>query len=202
LYYFTFILFQGFARKYSVYKTEINGRGNPLRWPRDTLYPQKLALTSPTSGGRPVGIVRLRTKAPRSFLHVNELISSYINHIPKEVSTDNQTNFTATQGNKIQCTIIKVISMYATWRCRISQCTFKAEVPVTPDVAHCNHTAGIIVLANRLPASEPVSVIIWETVPHMNTKQSGELYVIMSPYQVMETLSRGWYASPTLLYTM
>jgi hypothetical protein len=38
-------------------------RGDRLRWPRDTLYPQKLALTSPTSGGRSVGIVRLRTKA-------------------------------------------------------------------------------------------------------------------------------------------
>jgi hypothetical protein len=37
------------------------GRGDPLPWPRDTLYPQK--LTSPTSGGRSVGIVRLRTKA-------------------------------------------------------------------------------------------------------------------------------------------
>jgi hypothetical protein len=36
---------------------------NPLRWPRDTLHPQKLALTSPTSGGRSVGIVRSRTKA-------------------------------------------------------------------------------------------------------------------------------------------
>jgi hypothetical protein len=33
------------------------GRGDPLRWPRDTLYPQKLALNSPISGGR------LRTKA-------------------------------------------------------------------------------------------------------------------------------------------
>jgi hypothetical protein len=30
---------------------------------RDTFYPQKLALTSSTSGGRSVGIVRLRTKA-------------------------------------------------------------------------------------------------------------------------------------------
>jgi hypothetical protein len=30
----------------------------------DTLYPLKLALTSPTSGGRSVGIVRLRTKSP------------------------------------------------------------------------------------------------------------------------------------------
>jgi hypothetical protein len=34
-----------------------------LRWPRTTLYPQKLAQTSPTSGGRSVGMVRSRTKA-------------------------------------------------------------------------------------------------------------------------------------------
>jgi len=27
------------------------------------IYPQKLALTSPTGGGRSVGLVRLRTKA-------------------------------------------------------------------------------------------------------------------------------------------
>jgi hypothetical protein len=38
------------------------GRRDSLRWPRNTLCPQKLALTSPTSGGRSVGIVRLRTK--------------------------------------------------------------------------------------------------------------------------------------------
>jgi hypothetical protein len=31
--------------------------------PRGTLYPQKLAITSPTSGGRSVGIVRSRTQA-------------------------------------------------------------------------------------------------------------------------------------------
>jgi hypothetical protein len=39
------------------------GRRDPPLWPRDTLYPQKLALTSPTSGGRSVGIFRSRTKA-------------------------------------------------------------------------------------------------------------------------------------------
>jgi hypothetical protein len=33
------------------------------RWPCDTLYPQKLALISPTSGGRSVGIVYSRTQA-------------------------------------------------------------------------------------------------------------------------------------------
>jgi hypothetical protein len=44
-----------------------HGRRDPSRWPRDTLYPQKLALTSPTSGGRSVGIVRSRTKATEYF---------------------------------------------------------------------------------------------------------------------------------------
>jgi hypothetical protein len=43
------------------------GRGDPLSWPRDTLYPQKLAPTSQTWGCRSVGIVRLRTKA-REFI--------------------------------------------------------------------------------------------------------------------------------------
>jgi hypothetical protein len=38
------------------------GHGDPLPWPRDTLYPQRLTLTSPTCGSRSVGIVRLRTK--------------------------------------------------------------------------------------------------------------------------------------------
>jgi hypothetical protein len=43
--------------------------GDPLRWPRDTLYPQKLSLSLSTSGGRSVGIVRSRTKAKEfSFL--------------------------------------------------------------------------------------------------------------------------------------
>jgi hypothetical protein len=35
-----------------------NGRRDPLHWPRGTLYPQKLALTSPIGAGRSVGIVR------------------------------------------------------------------------------------------------------------------------------------------------
>jgi hypothetical protein len=44
------------------------GRGDPLRWPRDNLHRQKLALTSSTSGGRSVGIVRSRTKATEFLL--------------------------------------------------------------------------------------------------------------------------------------
>jgi hypothetical protein len=38
-------------------------RGDSLRWPCDTLYPLKLALTSPASSGHSVGIVRLQTRA-------------------------------------------------------------------------------------------------------------------------------------------
>jgi hypothetical protein len=43
------------------------GRGDPMSLPRDTLCPQKLALTSPTRGGRSVGVVRLRTKDTEFF---------------------------------------------------------------------------------------------------------------------------------------
>jgi hypothetical protein len=39
------------------------GRRDSSRWPRGTLYPQKLARNSLTSGGRSVGIVRSRTQA-------------------------------------------------------------------------------------------------------------------------------------------
>jgi hypothetical protein len=44
-----------------------------LRWPRDTLYPLKLALMSPTRGGRSLGIVRWRTKAPE-VMHFNIVV--------------------------------------------------------------------------------------------------------------------------------
>jgi len=37
------------------------------------LYPQKLALTSPTGGGRSVGIVRVRTKAPEFSFQPREV---------------------------------------------------------------------------------------------------------------------------------
>jgi hypothetical protein len=42
-------------------------RSDPLCWPSNTLYPQKLALTSPTSCSRSVDEVHSQTK-PRSFL--------------------------------------------------------------------------------------------------------------------------------------
>jgi hypothetical protein len=44
------------------------GRRDPPRWPCDTLYRQKLTLTSPTIGGRSVSIVRSRNKATELLL--------------------------------------------------------------------------------------------------------------------------------------
>jgi hypothetical protein len=42
-------------------------RGVPLLWPRDTLYQQKLELTSPTSFCRSFGIIRSRTNTKEFF---------------------------------------------------------------------------------------------------------------------------------------
>ena len=47
-----------------VQKTEINGRGDPLRCPRDT---HLSANVGTNFGGRSVGIVRSRTKATEFF---------------------------------------------------------------------------------------------------------------------------------------
>jgi hypothetical protein len=54
-----------FGRKSSGSGLEIReyGRRDPSRWPRSALYSQTLALTSPTSGGRSVGIVLSRAQA-------------------------------------------------------------------------------------------------------------------------------------------
>jgi hypothetical protein len=52
------------------------GRRDPSRWPHGTFYSQKLKLTSPTSGGHSVGIVRLRAQATEfSFFSFNLIFS-------------------------------------------------------------------------------------------------------------------------------
>jgi hypothetical protein len=47
----------------SGFRKQINGCGEPFRCQRKPLYPQNLALTSPTIGGRSVHISRLRIKS-------------------------------------------------------------------------------------------------------------------------------------------
>jgi hypothetical protein len=58
------------GKHFSGLETREYGRGDASRWPRGTPYQQKLALTSPTSGGRSVGIVRLRTQSTEFFFSV------------------------------------------------------------------------------------------------------------------------------------
>jgi hypothetical protein len=60
-------------------ETRDSGRKDPSRCPLCTLYPQTLALTSPTSGGRSVGIVRSRTQATEFviFVRVFSCVVSY-----------------------------------------------------------------------------------------------------------------------------
>jgi hypothetical protein len=76
-------------------ENRINYRGDRLRWPRDTLYPQKFALTSPTSDGPSVGVVRLRTKSTdfvfRTFtefylrMKMNEVDTEMFIHPPSQL---------------------------------------------------------------------------------------------------------------------
>jgi hypothetical protein len=49
----------------------------PSRWRRGILYPQKLAVTSSTSGGRSVGIVRSRTQATEYIYGFRNLITAF-----------------------------------------------------------------------------------------------------------------------------
>jgi hypothetical protein len=46
------------------------GYKDPSHWPFDTLYPQKLTLISPTSGGRSVGIGRSRAEDTEFFVYL------------------------------------------------------------------------------------------------------------------------------------
>jgi hypothetical protein len=60
------------------------GRREPSRWPRGTIYPQKFALTSPTSGDRSVCIVRSWTQATEfSFFLVQLDIYLFLIFFPR-----------------------------------------------------------------------------------------------------------------------
>jgi hypothetical protein len=54
------------------------GSRDPSRWPRGIFYPRKVALTSPTSGGLSVGIVRSRTRATEFVLFCLFVTSNHV----------------------------------------------------------------------------------------------------------------------------
>jgi hypothetical protein len=53
------------------------GHRDPSRWPRGTIYPQKLALTSPRSGGRSASIVHLQTQAKEFWCRNYKLVIAH-----------------------------------------------------------------------------------------------------------------------------
>jgi hypothetical protein len=57
------------------------GRRDLSRWPHDKLYPQKLALTSLTSGGCSVSVVRSWTNATEFLFNVVKLEDSMFNNM-------------------------------------------------------------------------------------------------------------------------
>jgi hypothetical protein len=68
------------------------------------LYPQKLALTSPTGGGRSVGIVRSRTR-PRSYVmtaRASQYISTVTDRASQYISTvtDRASQYISTSAMK------------------------------------------------------------------------------------------------------
>jgi hypothetical protein len=63
------------------------GREDPLCCPR---YTQKLALTSPTSGGRSVGIVRSQTKTT-GLLVITDMLAQRWDHMQKDLSKGNRS---------------------------------------------------------------------------------------------------------------
>jgi hypothetical protein len=68
-------------------ETREYGRGDPSLWLRDTLYPQTLAFTSPTRGGRSVGIVSSWTKVTDwlfSYYKTTYALCSWFVHLTNE----------------------------------------------------------------------------------------------------------------------
>jgi hypothetical protein len=73
------------------------GRRDPSRWPLGTLYPEKLALTSPISGRRSVDIVHSRTQATE-FIFCLSVISCI-----RSISEQPSSNSDQSHGLPLQC---------------------------------------------------------------------------------------------------
>ena len=70
------------------------------------LYPQKLALTSPTGGGRSVGIVRSRTKATEFFFGNNYRTGLIIEYRAEGGGGDNWFSAPQTTNFIRTCTVV------------------------------------------------------------------------------------------------
>jgi hypothetical protein len=97
-------------------------RRDPSRWLRGTLYPRKLTLTLPTSGGRPVGIVRSRTQATEFSCYTTLSLLSrssfysvslyFLEHFPQNMRPHITTLWNSSQKS---CPITRPYSLHLRW---------------------------------------------------------------------------------------
>jgi hypothetical protein len=103
-----------------------------MRWPGDTLYPQKLALTSPTSGGRSVGIVRLRNKSTEFFFWVqrrsifDQLFSVYWRYIFRPNRPSSGVEAVVIKESAAHCNAVSFLSCGSSdsWVCGLVRCCY------------------------------------------------------------------------------
>ena len=79
------------------------------------LFPQKLALTSPTGGGRSVGIVRSRTKATEFNICINTL------HKGEDDDTNNRSKNGLQQGDVLSPLLFNFALDYTIRRVQVHQ---------------------------------------------------------------------------------
>jgi hypothetical protein len=105
------------------------GRRDPSRCPHGTPYPQTLAITLPTSGGRSVGVVRSRTQAMEfSFffafcLHCTEcvhkacgmLLCSCSEVLPFEIKNEDRISKQRCYEKTLRCRIRNIIVIDLLW---------------------------------------------------------------------------------------
>jgi hypothetical protein len=95
-------------------------RRDPSRWPRGTLYQQKLALTSRTSGGRSVGIVRSRTQATEFSLVSFLLYAKWMNNICNNIWTHTHTHARTYVGSIVRDIMFLEYRKIRLWQSNLS----------------------------------------------------------------------------------
>jgi hypothetical protein len=129
------------------------GHRDPSRWQRGTFYPQKLAITLQTSGGRSVGIVRSWTQIMEFFLCTSESSEPLGRYECKDVRA---------MSSEIDIIYLYIHYMASDASCKIPQyrklpvCWFKQGVMKTYEIA--DSASGQLYASHNLPQGKYPSV--------------------------------------------
>jgi hypothetical protein len=136
-----------------VYKAENTAVGIRRTDYATPLYPQKLALTSPTSCGRSVGIVRSRTKATVLLLLLECCLDTTISRISKEY----QVHYAVAMVGLLQkCTVVRSCELSPRLRVVLMYLWTKYLVLIFP------YCGPVVVNANRKVAGSIPDEVIFK----------------------------------------